>query len=84
MPVLLDHQKVDDEYFKDIIKTLGLENRLNHLPSELSGGQMQRVAIARALVNKPAIINNDPIAVQISRCKREGLKLPPRRQDNRS
>jgi len=59
MPVLLDHQKVDDEYFKDIIKTLGLENRLNHLPSELSGGQMQRVAIARALVNKPAIILAD-------------------------
>lgn len=59
MPVLLDHQKVDEEYFKDIIKTLGLENRLNHLPSELSGGQMQRVAIARALVNKPAIILAD-------------------------
>ena len=59
MPVLLDNQKVDEEYFKDIIKTLGLENRLNHLPSELSGGQMQRVAIARALVNKPAIILAD-------------------------
>ena len=59
MPVLLDHQKVDEEYFKDIIKTLGLEKRLNHLPSELSGGQMQRVAIARALVNKPAIILAD-------------------------
>lgn len=59
MPALLDHQKVDEEYFKDIIKTLGIENRLNHLPSELSGGQMQRVAIARALVNKPSIILAD-------------------------
>ena len=59
MPALLDHQKVDEEYFKDIIKTLGIENRLKHLPSELSGGQMQRVAIARALVNKPSIILAD-------------------------
>lgn len=59
MPLLLDHQKVDEEYFKDLIKTLGLEDRLNHLPSELSGGQQQRVAIARALINKPAIILAD-------------------------
>ncbi|MDD6796649.1 MAG: ABC transporter ATP-binding protein [Clostridiaceae bacterium] len=59
MPVLLDHQKVDEEYYKDLIKTLGLEGRLNHLPSQLSGGQQQRVAIARALINKPAIILAD-------------------------
>ena len=59
MPALLDHQKVDDEYFKDLIKTLGIKDRLNHLPSELSGGQQQRVAIARALINKPAIILAD-------------------------
>ena len=59
MPALLDHQKVDKEYFKDLVNTLGIGDRLNHLPSELSGGQQQRVAIARALINKPAIILAD-------------------------
>lgn len=59
MPALLDHQKIDEEYFKDLVKTIGIEARLNHLPSELSGGQQQRVAIARALINKPSIILAD-------------------------
>lgn len=59
MPVLLDYKKVDEEYFRDLVKTIGIDDRLNHLPSELSGGQMQRVAIARALINKPAIILAD-------------------------
>ena len=59
MPALLDHQKVDEEYYKDLIKTIGIEKRVNHLPSELSGGQQQRVAIARALINKPSIILAD-------------------------
>ena len=44
---------------KKIINDVGLSNRINHYPSELSGGEMQRVAIARALINKPKIILAD-------------------------
>ena len=44
---------------KKIINDVGLSNRINHYPSELSGGEMQRVAIARALVNKPKIVLAD-------------------------
>ncbi len=50
--------KADQEATK-IIKNLGLSNRLNHFPSELSGGEMQRIAISRALINKPSIILAD-------------------------
>ena len=50
---------MDKAYFKDIVKTLGLESKLDNLPGQLSGGQQQRVAIARALITKPAIILAD-------------------------
>ncbi|MDO4303957.1 MAG: ABC transporter ATP-binding protein [Bacillota bacterium] len=58
-PIQLDGNKVDVSYVDQIIKTLGLENKVNSLPSQLSGGQQQRVAIARALAAKPAIILAD-------------------------
>ena len=43
----------------DLAKAVGLEDRLRHLPKELSGGQMQRAAVARALLNKPKLILAD-------------------------
>lgn len=59
LPVMLDKQKPDADYLKKIIDVLGIEDRLSHLPSALSGGEQQRVAIARALINKPAIVFAD-------------------------
>ena len=49
----------DGAYFSQIVSLLGLEKRLHHRPSELSGGEQQRVALARALINKPAIVLAD-------------------------
>jgi len=49
----------DTAYFDKIVSLLGLEKRLPHRPSELSGGEQQRVALARALINKPAIVLAD-------------------------
>jgi putative ABC transport system ATP-binding protein len=49
----------DESHIRNILKLLGLENKVKHKPSELSGGEQQRVAIARAVINKPAILLAD-------------------------
>lgn len=59
MPMLLDKRKPDLDYFKMIVRTLGIEDKLENLPNQLSGGQQQRVAIARSLIYRPAILFAD-------------------------
>lgn len=59
LPIELDGNRADEKYLDRIIRTLGLEEKVNNLPNQLSGGQQQRVAIARALASKPAIVLAD-------------------------
>ncbi|MGO1041470.1 ABC transporter ATP-binding protein [Clostridioides difficile] len=59
LPIGLDGRAVDEQFIKDLLKSLGLENKHDGLPNTLSGGQQQRVAIARALATRPAIILAD-------------------------
>ena len=59
LPLLLDGRKPDEKQISTLVKRLGLENRLDHLPNQLSGGQQQRVSIGRALVNNAALMLAD-------------------------
>lgn len=59
LPVELDGDQVDKNYMQEVVRMLGLDDKLNNMPNNLSGGQQQRVAIARALVSKPAIVLAD-------------------------
>lgn len=59
LPLLLDERSLDEARLKEIVTTLGLADRVGHLPNQLSGGQQQRVSIGRALINNPALILGD-------------------------
>ncbi len=56
LPVSLDGERPDEEYIRQVIRLLGIRDKLTDMPNNLSGGQQQRVAIARALAAKPAIL----------------------------
>ena len=76
LPIQLDGGKVDEDYVGQVVSALGLEKKLDNLPSQLSGGQQQRVAIARALATKPAILLADePTGNLDSRTSQDVLSL---------
>lgn len=59
LPLSLDQRSINPEQMDELLNTLGLNERRNHLPNELSGGQQQRTSIGRALITNPAIILAD-------------------------
>ena len=59
LPILMDGRKINEKRLQEMIHTLRLEGRENHLPNQLSGGQQQRVSIGRALMNAPAVVLAD-------------------------
>ena len=59
LPLSIAGEKPDQAFFDDLVKRMGLADRLHHRPAELSGGQQQRVAIARSLVSRPTVVFAD-------------------------
>ena len=59
LPLSIAGRDPDPEYFRQLVETVSLQDRLTHRPAELSGGQQQRVAVARALISRPAVVFAD-------------------------
>ncbi len=76
LPLKLAGRKPDRAAMAEVVRRVGLHDRLGHRPAQLSGGQQQRVAIARALVTRPAVIFADePTGALDTRTAREVLGL---------
>ncbi|RDY29429.1 ABC transporter ATP-binding protein [Romboutsia weinsteinii] len=76
LPAELDNRKIDNNFLNDLLNTLGLKERANHLPNELSGGQQQRTSIGRSLINRPSIVLADePTGNLDSKNSKEILEL---------
>ncbi|MBA3261150.1 MAG: ABC transporter ATP-binding protein [Thermoleophilaceae bacterium] len=83
LPLSIAGRKVDEEWLRRLIETVGLSDRLTHRPAELSGGQQQRVAVARALISKPAVVFADePTGNLDSKASEEVLTLLRRSVDD--
>lgn len=59
LPLRLDGGRIDDVFLREMMKVLGIRDKLHQMPETLSGGQQQRAAIARALLSKPAVVLAD-------------------------
>lgn len=76
LPCRLDGKEVKKERLEELLESLNLKNRKEHLPNQLSGGQQQRVSIGRAIVNYPAIVLADePTGNLDSKASREIIDL---------
>lgn len=74
LPLQIAKRPIDRDWFNQVVKVVGLEQRLTHRPSQLSGGQQQRVACARAMMARPSVIFADePTGNLDSRSSREVL-----------
>jgi putative ABC transport system ATP-binding protein len=59
LPLSIAGRDPEPDYFRQLVETVSLQDRLTHRPAELSGGQQQRVAVARALISRPAVVFAD-------------------------
>jgi len=76
LPLSIAGSKPDKQWLEQLLKTVDLQDRRTHLPSELSGGQQQRVAVARALISRPAVVFADePTGNLDSKASEDVLRL---------